>query len=73
MQIFNSQLIHLQETAYQAPGNESGAVVVIDPNNGEILVVTKPSYDPNLFVDGTLNIISRYCKIKITLYLIEPH
>lgn len=44
---------HLQETAYQALGNESGAVVAIDPNNGEILaLVTKPSYDPNLFVDG---------------------
>jgi penicillin-binding protein 2 len=34
-------------------GKERGAVVAIDPNNGEILaLVSHPSYDPNLFASG---------------------
>lgn len=44
---------NLQIAAQQALGNERGAVVVIDPNNGEILaLVSNPSYDPNLFAYG---------------------
>ena len=43
----------LQRAAYEALGNFKGAVVAIDPNNGEVLaLVSKPAYDPNLFVDG---------------------
>jgi penicillin-binding protein 2 len=43
----------LQEIAEQAFGNYRGALVAIDPNNGEVLAfVSKPGYDPNLFIDG---------------------
>lgn len=45
--------IKLQEIAEQAFGNFRGALIAIDPNNGEVLAfVSKPGYDPNLFVDG---------------------
>jgi penicillin-binding protein 2 len=43
----------LQEVAEQAFGAYRGALVAIDPNNGEILAyISKPGYDPNLFIDG---------------------
>lgn len=43
----------LQEIAYQALGEFKGAVVAMDPNTGEILaLVSKPSFDPNLFTQG---------------------
>ncbi|HXU93593.1 MAG TPA: penicillin-binding protein 2 [Gallionella sp.] len=43
----------LQEIAFQAFGNYRGALIAIDPNNGEILAfVSKPGYDPSLFIDG---------------------
>jgi penicillin-binding protein 2 len=43
----------LQEIAEQSFGNYRGALVAIDPSNGEVLAfVSKPGYDPNLFVDG---------------------
>ncbi|MBU1214320.1 MAG: penicillin-binding protein 2 [Gammaproteobacteria bacterium] len=43
----------LQEVAEQAFGDYRGAMVAIDPTNGEILsFVSKPGYDPNLFIDG---------------------
>lgn len=43
----------LQEIAEQAFGSFRGALVAIDPSNGDILAfVSKPGYDPNLFVDG---------------------
>ncbi|TAJ79526.1 MAG: penicillin-binding protein 2 [Gallionellaceae bacterium] len=43
----------LQEVAEQAFGNYRGALVAIDPSNGDILAfVSKPGYDPNLFIDG---------------------
>jgi penicillin-binding protein 2 len=45
--------VNLQRTAEQAFGGERGALVAIDPNNGAVLsVVSMPSYDPNLFVNG---------------------
>ena len=45
--------IKLQEVAEAAFGTRRGALVAIDPANGEILaLVSKPGYDPNLFVDG---------------------
>lgn len=43
----------LQQVAQDALGAERGAVVAIDPNNGEILaLVSMPSFDPNLFAAG---------------------
>ncbi|TXT27132.1 MAG: penicillin-binding protein 2 [Gallionellaceae bacterium] len=43
----------LQEIADRAFGNYRGALVAIDPNNGEVLAfVSRPGYDPNLFIDG---------------------
>ena len=43
----------LQGIAEQAFGNYRGALVAIDPRNGEVLAfVSKPGYDPNLFIDG---------------------
>jgi penicillin-binding protein 2 len=42
--------IDLQRTAELALGDASGAVVAMDPRNGEILaMVSHPSYDPNAF------------------------
>jgi penicillin-binding protein 2 len=44
---------HLQTIAEQALNDHRGAVVAIDPNNGQILaLVSKPTFDPNLFVQG---------------------
>lgn len=43
----------LQQAADKALGDHRGAVVALDPHNGEVLaMVSKPSYDPNLFVMG---------------------
>lgn len=45
--------IGLQQAAVQAFGDYRGALVALDPSNGEILAfVSKPGFDPNLFVDG---------------------
>ena len=45
--------IKLQEVAEAAFGEHRGALVALDPNNGEILAfVSRPGFDPNLFVDG---------------------
>jgi penicillin-binding protein 2 len=45
--------IALQKVAEQSFGDRRGALVAIDPNNGEILaLVSKPGFDPSLFVDG---------------------
>lgn len=43
----------LQRVASAALGDRRGAVVAIEPSTGGILaLVSKPSYDPNLFVTG---------------------
>lgn len=43
----------LQQVAQEALKDEVGALVAIDPNNGQVLaMVSQPSYDPNLFVAG---------------------
>ena len=43
----------LQEVAEQAFGDFRGALVAIDPTNGEVLAfISKPGYDPGLFIDG---------------------
>ncbi len=44
---------NLQKVAEKAFGDFTGAVVAIDPNNGEILALASmPTFDPNLFVNG---------------------
>jgi len=46
----------LQIVAEEALGDFRGAVVAIDPNTGGILaMVSKPGFDPNLFVTGISN------------------
>lgn len=43
----------VQQAAWEALGDRPGAVVAMDPNDGSILaMVSKPAYDPNLFVHG---------------------
>ena len=45
--------IRLQALVEQLFGSRRGALVAIDPRNGELLAfVSMPTYDPNLFVDG---------------------
>ncbi len=45
--------IKLQQAAEAAFGEHRGALVAIDPANGEVLAfVSKPGFDPNLFVEG---------------------
>lgn len=45
--------IRLQWLVEQLFGDRRGALVAIDPRNGEVLAfVSKPTFDPNLFVDG---------------------
>lgn len=45
--------LSLQSKANQALDDKRGAIVAMDPRNGELLAfVSKPSYDPNLFVNG---------------------
>src|SRR5438105_346444 len=45
--------IKLQQAAEASFGEHRGALVAIDPTNGEVLAfVSKPGFDPNLFVDG---------------------
>ncbi len=51
--IYLSLDINLQVLAEQALGERRGAVVALDPRNGEILaLVSMPGYDPNPFVTG---------------------
>lgn len=43
----------LQEITEQAFGDRKGALVAIEPSTGGILaLVSNPTYDPNMFVDG---------------------
>jgi penicillin-binding protein 2 len=45
--------IRLQALVEAMFGERRGALVAIDPRNGEVLAfVSKPNFDPNLFVDG---------------------
>ncbi len=45
--------IKLQEIAEAAFGERRGALVAIEPSSGGVLAfVSKPGFDPNLFVDG---------------------
>jgi penicillin-binding protein 2 len=45
--------IKLQEVAERAFGDRRGALIAIEPETGEVLAfVSRPGFDPNLFVDG---------------------
>jgi penicillin-binding protein 2 len=45
--------IKLQNLIEQMYGDRRGALVALDPKTGEVLAfVSKPTFDPNLFVDG---------------------
>lgn len=45
--------IELQKIAEKAFGDRRGALIAIEPKTGDILAfVAKPTFDPNLFVDG---------------------
>ena len=45
--------IQLQKLVEDLFGNRRGALVALDPNTGEVLAfVSKPTFDPNLFVEG---------------------
>lgn len=45
--------VKLQQIAEQAFGNFRGSLVALDPKTGGVLaLVSRPGFDPNLFVDG---------------------
>lgn len=45
--------IQLQQIAERAFGDRRGALIAIEPESGDVLAfVSRPSFDPNLFVDG---------------------
>jgi penicillin-binding protein 2 len=45
--------VALQKAAEEALGDRRGAIVAMDPRNGEILaMVSRPTYDPNIFTTG---------------------
>ncbi len=45
--------LELQQAAEQAMGERAGAVVALDPRNGDILaMVSSPAFDPNEFTGG---------------------
>ncbi|HNP66019.1 MAG TPA: penicillin-binding protein 2 [Woeseiaceae bacterium] len=51
--IYLSIDLDLQRVAFEALGERRGAVVAIDPTTGEVLaLVSRPSFDPNLFAVG---------------------
>ncbi|MFO1266310.1 MAG: penicillin-binding protein 2 [Rubrivivax sp.] len=52
-QLWLSVDIRLQALVEDLFGDRRGALVAIDPRNGEVLAfVSKPTFDPNLFVEG---------------------
>ncbi|HLS56909.1 MAG TPA: penicillin-binding protein 2 [Zeimonas sp.] len=45
--------VRLQKLAEELYGDRRGALVAIEPKTGDVLaLVSRPSFDPNLFVDG---------------------
>jgi penicillin-binding protein 2 len=45
--------VQVQRVAEQAMGENNGALVALDPRDGAVLaLVSTPTYDPNLFVNG---------------------
>ena len=55
--------LELQRVAYEALGEQRGAVVALDPRNGGVLaLVSKPGFDGNLFVNGISS--ARYAALR---------
>lgn len=53
----------LQQYAYDLLGDYKGSVVAIDPSNGGVLaMVSKPGFDPNLFVRGIS--VENYARLR---------
>ncbi len=51
--IYLSLDIDMQRAAKNAMNGENGAVVALDPRNGQVLaMISTPEYDPNWFVNG---------------------
>lgn len=47
--VITTLMPNLQQAAYDALGNNKGAVIVMEPSTGKVLaMVSKPDYDPNL-------------------------
>ena len=43
----------MQSLAYELLGEETGSIVMIDPNNGEVIAMAStPTYDPNKLIKG---------------------
>ncbi|RMF17954.1 MAG: penicillin-binding protein 2 [Gammaproteobacteria bacterium] len=60
--------VRLQQVAEKALDGRRGAVVAIDPRNGEILaLVSQPAFDPNWFVTGIST--QRYSELRDSLDL----
>ena len=48
--------VAVQRAAWETLGDRAGAVVALDPRDGSVIaLVSKPAYDPNLFVHGMTN------------------
>lgn len=51
--VFLTLDLNLQNAAEQAMANRRGALIALDPNNGDVLaLVSHPGFDPNLFARG---------------------
>ena len=51
--VFLTLDLNVQKVAEEALGNQSGAIVVMDPKNGEIIaMVSHPAFNPNLLSQG---------------------
>ncbi|TAJ96545.1 MAG: penicillin-binding protein 2 [Candidatus Manganitrophaceae bacterium] len=51
--VYLSLDLNLQKVAEEALGNQSGAIVAMDPKNGEVLaMVSHPAFNPNLLSQG---------------------
>lgn len=68
----------LQREAEEALGDKAGAVVVLDPRNGEVLVMaSRPAFDPNQFIRGLSSqqwqLLSRHPDRPLTNKAIQGH
>lgn len=66
--IYLSLDMELQKVGQHVLGDYAGALVALDPKTGELLaMVSTPSYDPNLFVNGIS--VKDYAKLRSGDYL----
>ncbi|HZS44761.1 MAG TPA: penicillin-binding protein 2 [Blastocatellia bacterium] len=65
--------LDLQEEAEKEMEGKRGVAIMMDPRNGEILaMVSKPSFDPNIFSDLALRISSPETKKQYQELLLDP-